>query len=146
MSERTVRERDIALFFLGWRGFTDTADAVLGESGLGRVHHRVLYLICRRPGIGVGQLAGVLGISRQALHRPLADLERGGLVRRDTAPHSARERVLTATAKGRALERSATRPQLDQLEAAFAAAGPESAQGWRDVMAALAPLLPEETG
>ncbi|MFB9902360.1 MarR family winged helix-turn-helix transcriptional regulator [Allokutzneria oryzae] len=135
-----AEEHDIALFFLGWRGFADAADAVLAESGLNRVHHRVLHLICHRPGVGVGELASVLGISRQALHRPLADLERRELVRRRTASHSARERVLTATTSGKALERAATRPQLRRLEDVVSTVGPEALAGWRQVMAALSPL------
>jgi len=131
-------ERDVALFFAGWRGFVDRADAVLAVHDLGRVHHRVLYVVTRRPGIGVGELARGLGISRQALHRPLSELRRRGLVHAVAAAHSARERTLTATAAGEALEREATGPQLAHLEQVFAEAGPEAVRGWRQVMRGLA--------
>jgi DNA-binding MarR family transcriptional regulator len=127
-------ERDVALFFAGWRDFVGGADSVLAAHGLGRVHHRVLYIVTRRPGIGVGELARGLDISRQALHRPLSELIRRDLVRSVVAEHSARERTLTATPSGEALERDATGPQLAHMEGVFAAAGPEATQGWREVM------------
>ncbi|WP_214414276.1 MarR family winged helix-turn-helix transcriptional regulator [Sphaerisporangium fuscum] len=131
-------ERDIALFFLGWRSFVDDADTVLAEHGLGRVHHRVLYVVARRPGIGVAELSGALGISRQALHRPLSELQRRDLVTSEVAAHSARERALSLTPAGQALEEAATGPQLAHLGKVFAAAGPEAVQGWRAVMRSLA--------
>ena len=83
-------ERDVALFFLGWRSFVDDADTVLAEHGLGRMHHRVLYVVARSPGISVGELAGALGISRQALHRREAVYER---LRRATDRAAARRRA-----------------------------------------------------
>jgi DNA-binding MarR family transcriptional regulator len=131
-------ERDIALFFMGWRSFVDGADAVLAEHGLGRLHHRVLYAVVRTPGIGVGELAAALGISRQALHRPLSDLRERDLIAAEVSTRSKRERELTATAEGRELERTATGPQLAHLEAVFEAAGPAAAEGWRRVMRGLA--------
>jgi DNA-binding MarR family transcriptional regulator len=131
-------ERDIGLFFMGWRSFVDGADAVLGEHGLGRLHHRVLYAVVRTPGIGVGELAAALGISRQALHRPLSDLRGRDLITAEVAEHSRRERELSATAAGRDLERAATGPQLEHLEKVFEAAGPVAAEGWRQVMRGLA--------
>ncbi|MET8007449.1 MarR family winged helix-turn-helix transcriptional regulator [Nonomuraea glycinis] len=131
-------ERDVALFFLGWRSFVDDADTVLAEHGLGRMHHRVFYVVARSPGISVGELAGALGISRQALHRPLSDLRRRDLVTGDISARSGRERSLSATAEGQALERAATGPQLAHLSAVFDAAGPAAVEGWRRIMRDLA--------
>ncbi|GLH96416.1 MarR family transcriptional regulator [Phytohabitans aurantiacus] len=138
MVDMSISERDIALFFLGWRGFVDTADAVLAEHGLGRVDHRVLYVVVRQPGITVSELAGALGISRQALHRPLSGLLRRGYVTRSASARSGRERALSATAAGAAVERAATGPQLAQLEHVVAAAGDAALAGWRAVMRGLA--------
>ncbi|MGW0807895.1 MarR family winged helix-turn-helix transcriptional regulator [Nonomuraea sp. NPDC002799] len=134
----SVDEHDVALFFLGWRSFVDDADAVLAEHGLGRVHHRVLYVVARSAGISVGELAAALGISRQALHRPLSDLRRRNLVTGDISARSGRERSLSATAEGQALERAATGPQLAHLSAVFGAAGPAATEGWRQIMRGLA--------
>ncbi|TMR88689.1 MarR family winged helix-turn-helix transcriptional regulator [Nonomuraea basaltis] len=131
-------ERDVALFFLGWRSFVDDADTVLAEHGLGRMHHRVLYVVARSPGISVGELASALSISRQALHRPLSDLRRRDLVAGDVPARSGRERSLSATPEGQALERAATGPQLAHLSAVFDAAGPAAVEGWRRIMRGLA--------
>jgi DNA-binding MarR family transcriptional regulator len=131
-------ERDIALFFMGWRSFVDDADSVLAGQGLGRVHHRVLYVVVRSAGIGVGELAATLGVSRQALHRPLSELRARGLIEAAVPAHSGRERTLSATTAGRELERDATGPQLAHLAEVFAAAGPAAAEGWRQVMRRLA--------
>jgi DNA-binding MarR family transcriptional regulator len=138
MVDMLTDERDIALFFLGWRSFVDDADTVLAEHGLGRMHHRVLYVVARSPGISVGELAGALGISRQALHRPLSDLRRRDLITGDVSARSGRERALSATTAGQALERAATGPQLAHLSAVFDAAGPAAVEGWRRVMRGLA--------
>lgn len=131
-------ERDIALFFMGWRSFVEGADMVLAGQGLGRVHHRVLYVVVRSAGIGVGELAGALGISRQALHRPLSDLRARELITAAVPAHSKRERELSATTAGQELERAATGPQLAHLAEVFEAAGPAAAEGWRQVMRGLA--------
>lgn len=137
MVDMFASERDIALFFMGWQSFVADADAVLDEHGLGRLHHRVLYAVVRTPGIGVGELAAALGISRQALHRPLTDLRGRDLIAVEVSERSKRERELSATAAGRELERAATGPQLAHLEAVFEAAGPAAAEGWRLVMRGL---------
>ncbi|MEU5783348.1 MarR family winged helix-turn-helix transcriptional regulator [Micromonospora lupini] len=134
----SIDERDIALFFLGWRGFVDTADTVLAEYELGRVDHRILYVVVRQPGITVSQLAGALGISRQALHRPLSGLLRRSYVTRSASPRSGRERALSATTAGKSVERAATSLQLTQLEQVVATAGPVALAGWRAVMRGLA--------
>ncbi|MFR9780466.1 MarR family winged helix-turn-helix transcriptional regulator [Micromonospora sp. MS34] len=134
----SIGERDIALFFLGWRGFVDTADTVLAEHELGRVDHRILYVVVRQPGITVSELAGALGISRQALHRPLSGLLRRGYVTRSASARSRRERALSATAAGASVEHAATGPQLTQLEQVVAIAGPAALAGWRAVMRCLA--------
>ncbi|WP_431935736.1 MarR family winged helix-turn-helix transcriptional regulator [Micromonospora sp. RP3T] len=134
----SIGERDIALFFLGWRGFVDTADAVLADHELGRVDHRILYVVVRQPGITISELAGALGISRQALHRPLSGLLRRGYVTRSASARSGRERALSATEAGGVVEHAATGPQLAQLEQVVAVTGPAALAGWRTVMRRLA--------
>ena len=133
-----ANEHDIALFFMGWRSFVDDADAVLAEQGLGRLHHRVLYVVVRSPGIGVGELAAALGISRQALHRPLSDLRGRDLITAAVSERSKRERKLSVTAAGQALEQAATGPQIAHLAEVFESVGSEATEGWRKVMRGLA--------
>lgn len=128
----------LALFFFAWRGFAAEPDAILEREGLGRVHHRVLYTVVRVPGIRVGELAATLGVSRQAIHRPLAELQKRRLVVSEVAKESARERALSVTERGARLEARASGAQREQLERIFAAVGRPSAEGWVRVMNALA--------
>ena len=131
-------DRLLALFFLAWRGFAAEADQVLAKAGLSRMHHRVLYTVVRTPELPVGELAAGLGISRQALHRPLADLRERGLVTSLVSTENGRERSLTITAKGRRVEQQASEAQLRLLTGIFEKLGPESKAGWVKVMVALA--------
>jgi DNA-binding MarR family transcriptional regulator len=47
---------------------------------LSRVHHRILYVLARADGISVGGLLGTLGVTKQALHRPMKYLQENGYV------------------------------------------------------------------
>jgi DNA-binding MarR family transcriptional regulator len=143
MSE-TELDKMIALFFLSWRAFAAQADLVLEKKKLARMHHRVLFLVVRMPGIRVGDLADALGVSRQALHRPLGDLQRQKLVQNRASPTSKRERALFPTAAGTKIEAEASGVQRAQLRAMFKAVGVDASKGWVDAMQALAaPVLAE---
>ena len=85
-----LREEELRLaqdlLFFGYRDFTAGADEILAELGMGRAHHRVLHFVGRRPGITVGDLLGILGITKQSLARVLTPLMRGGLCRPGDRP------------------------------------------------------------
>ena len=61
------------LLFFAYRDFTGAADVILEELGLGRAHHRAMHFIGRSPGITVGDLLGLLRITKQSLARVLTD-------------------------------------------------------------------------
>ena len=61
----------LELMYYGWRGMTLAADQYLATLGLSRPHHRILYVVARQPDISIGALIEVLGISKQAVNRPL---------------------------------------------------------------------------
>ena len=63
------------LLFFAYRDFTNVADEVLEELGLGRAHHRALHFIGRNPGITVSGLLAILRITKQS---PGAGAERAG--------------------------------------------------------------------
>ena len=54
------------LLFFAYRDFTNVADKVLEELGLGRAHHRALHFIGRNPGITVSGLLAILRITKQS--------------------------------------------------------------------------------
>ena len=101
---------------------------------MGRSHHRILYFVGRNPGVSVNNLFGILGVSKQALNAPLRQLIELELIGVAVAGHDRRVKELSLTVEGALLEARLTGIQLDQLAAAFAAAGPEATRGWHAVM------------
>ncbi len=128
----------IEQFYFGYRAFTMPPDRILGQRGLGRVHHRILYFVGRNPHISVNALLGLLSVSKQALNAPLRQLVEMQLVAMDTAEHDRRVRQLSLTANGSKLEAQLTGTQMKQLQAIFEKAGPEAEAGWHRVMDCLA--------
>lgn len=126
-----------ALYF-AYRGFTDRPDRILERRGLGRVHHRILYFIGRRPDVSVQGLLDLLAVSKQALNAPLRQLVGMGLVSALPSDRDRRVKNLRLTAEGHKLEGELTAAQMTRLQAALDRAGPAHELGWRTVMAELA--------
>jgi DNA-binding MarR family transcriptional regulator len=131
-------DRDIRLaqdlMFFAYRDFTNVADMVLEELGLGRAHHRALHFIGRSPGIAVSDLLSILRITKQALARVLATLIEQDYVAPAAGSTDRRQRLLSLTCKGRGLERRLFTQQKTRLEAAYRAAGPGAVEGYKTVM------------
>ncbi|MDP3174547.1 MAG: MarR family transcriptional regulator, partial [Phenylobacterium sp.] len=85
-----------------WAG----VDAVLeaDPSGLGRSHWRAAFLLRRRPGLGVQELAHLTSLSKQAASRILVDLAAHGFVEKAAGELDGRRRSATLTAAGAAFE------------------------------------------
>jgi len=128
----------IELVFYVHRELVGEPDRLLARRGLGRVHHRILYCISRASGITVGGVCKALGVTKQALHQPLATLIREKLVARSTDEQNRRIRRLDLTAAGIALEQRLAAVQRDRFNVAFRATGAAAVSSWRDVMRALA--------
>lgn len=128
----------IELIYFAYRGFTDLPDRMLERRGLGRVHHRILYFLGRRPGVSVKGLLDLLQVSKQALNAPLRQLMGMGLVEAVAADDDRRIKKLELTAEGHRLEAELTEIQMRHLQAAFDHTGAADESGWRTVMTALA--------
>jgi DNA-binding MarR family transcriptional regulator len=124
----------IEQFYFAYRGFTDRPDRILEKRGLGRVHHRILYFIGRRPDVSVRGLLDLLAVSKQALNAPLRQLMEMGLVGAEAGVQDRRVKNLRLTPSGRKLEAELTEAQTRHLRAAFDRAGPEAERGWRTAM------------
>jgi len=131
-------DEPLLLLHFAFRAITQGPDARLESHGLGRVHHRVLFFVGRDPGLRVADLQAVLGVSKQALNRPLRELVEAKLVESKPAADDARERLLQLTAAGRALESALSGEQRKLFQAAFQRAGAAAVAGWQRVMAELA--------
>ncbi len=127
----------IELMFFAYRDFTNEADAMLAECGLGRAHHRVIYFVGRHPGITVSELLGILTITKQSLSRVLSHLVRDGYVHHKQGAEDKRQRLLSLTDKGCTLENEVTLIQRKRFAGAYKAAGTEAVTGFLAVMEAL---------
>lgn len=128
----------LELFFFSYREFTAYPDEVLAARGLGRVHHRILYFVGRNPDVTVGDLLGILGVSKQALNAPLRRLMAEGLVVNAVGESDRRARHLRLSDAGAALERELSGSQRERMAAIFSAEGPEREAAWRAIMSAVA--------
>src|ERR1700684_1782842 len=125
------------LLFFAYRGFTNVADQVLEELGLGRAHHRALHFIGRNPGITVSGLLAILRITKQSLARVLNALVDNGYVSQAPGYEDRRLRLLTLTEQGKALEQRLFQAQRERLSQAYRASGPQAVQGFRTLMRAM---------
>jgi DNA-binding MarR family transcriptional regulator len=136
-----LREDELRLaqdmMFFAYRDLTEASDAMLGELGYGRAHHRCLHWIARRPGLTVGELLGILGITKQSLTRVLGPLIREGYVAQVPGAQDRRQRLLTLTEKGATLERRLFEAQRERLIAAYREAGGPAVEGFKRVLRGL---------
>jgi DNA-binding MarR family transcriptional regulator len=124
----------LELLHFGFRGIVLGPDNLLARRKLGRVHHRILYMVRRNHGLSIGELVAVLGVTKQALHRPLGDLARAGMLTAEPDPADRRTRRLTLTAKGRSFEHELSQRQRAAFARAFAAVGNDGAKAWARIM------------
>ncbi|MGI4951534.1 MAG: MarR family winged helix-turn-helix transcriptional regulator [Janthinobacterium lividum] len=133
LREEQMRHAQDLLFF-AYRDFTAAADAILEELGLGRAHHRAIHFIGRQPGMTVGDLLAILRITKQSLARVLTTLIEQKLVAQAPGRSDRRQRLLTLTEDGRALERRLFEQQRERLAVAYREAGGPAVDGFRRVM------------
>ena len=133
LREEELRQ-GIELLFYAYRDFTEVADQMLAQYNFGRAHHRVIYFVSRNPGITVSDLLAILKITKQSLSRVLGQLVREGFIEQKTGLQDRRQRLLTLTEKGEALERELTKQQRALIAEAYREAGAESVEGFRKVM------------
>lgn len=125
-----------AMFF-AYRGFTADPDRILSRHGYGRAHHRAIHFIGRSPGTTVSNLLAILGVTKQSLSRVLRELVAKGLVESRVGTSDKRERHLSLTEAGAALERELSGVQRARMREAYRAAGPEAVAGFRAVLEAM---------
>ncbi|MEM8822548.1 MAG: MarR family transcriptional regulator [Pseudomonadota bacterium] len=126
--------RAIEAMFFAYRGFTADPDRILATRGYGRAHHRAIHFIHRSPGTTVNNLLAILGVTKQSLNRVLRTLIEDGLVQSRVGTQDRRERHLTLTEDGEALEAELSTAQRARMRAAFREAGPGAVAGFRTVL------------
>jgi DNA-binding MarR family transcriptional regulator len=136
LTDENLRKGIEAMFF-AYRGFTSDPDRILDGMDYGRAHHRAVHFINRSPGLSVGALLDILGVTKQSLNRVLRSLFDDGLVEARVGKTDRRERRLFLTEKGAALERNLSDAQRARMRAAYRAAGPAAVAGFRTVLEAM---------
>jgi len=134
--EEAIRQA-IELLFFAYRDFTAEPDAILEQFGFGRAHHRVVHFVGRNPQMTVGELLGILRITKQSLNRVLGQLLRRGFIIQHRGAQDRRQRLLELTESGRELERRLSEPQRARVAAAYRKAGGPAAEGFRKVLLAI---------
>ena len=133
--------RGMELLYFGNSHLTRAIDRGLALQGLGRAHHRALYFIARKPDMTVSDLLSLLAITKQSLGRVLNELADRGLVETRAGERDRRQRLLSLTAEGAALEASLFAALSERLSAAYASAGQAAVSGF---WAVLEGLMPDE--
>jgi DNA-binding MarR family transcriptional regulator len=133
LREEEVRQ-GIELLFFAYRDFTAEPDAILAQYGFGRAHHRVVHFVGRHPHITVGELLGILRITKQSLNRVLGQLVRQGFIIQHRGAQDRRQRLLELTDSGRELERRMSELQRARVAGAYRKAGAQAVEGFRKVL------------
>ena len=106
--------------------------------GLGRSHWRAAFLLKRRPGIGVQELAHLTSLSKQAASKVLADLETRGLAAKTPGDLDSRRRAATLTEKGLAFEGAISERLRALVARSYRVGGLDGVAGARRILSALA--------
>lgn len=116
----------VELLFFAYRDFTGEPDAILGDLGFGRAHHRVLHFVNRNPGLRVADLLEILRITKQSLSRVLKHLVDDGYVAQERPESDRRERRLHLTVKGAELADRLLAMQTQRISEALGDMSPET--------------------
>lgn len=120
-----------------WEGVDAALEAQTGL-GLGRSHWRAAFLLKRRPGVGVQELAHLTSLSKQAASRILVDLEAKGLVEKVAGDLDGRRRAATLTPAGQAFEESVSERLRALIARSYRMGGLDGVAGARRILSALA--------
>jgi DNA-binding MarR family transcriptional regulator len=135
-------DRGLDLLLIVEREMAARTAVALSRHALSPADFRSLYLIGRRPGVTLAELARLSGISKQALSRQLQKLIETGHLLREAVPGDRRKQRLRLTESAQRSIEEVTAQQRRQLRAAFKRAGAEAVEGFGRVLAELA----DETG
>ena len=129
----------LELFLLAQAAMAGVADAALemADPPLGRGAWRAAFLLKRRPGLSVRDLAALTGLTKQGASKALRELEAAGLVEKALV-EDGRRRPAHLTAAGRSFEARVSERMRAALVRAYRTAGMEHAGGARRVWGALA--------
>jgi DNA-binding MarR family transcriptional regulator len=127
----------LSLFLFVHLALASDADRDLAGAGLGRTHHRILFLVDCQPGITVGEIVTQLRVTQQAIQGPLRELISAGLVRQDSSEKDRRMRHLSTTPRGRQRLAATSKMQYRRISEALGAAHSQRRRAFLAVMRAM---------
>jgi DNA-binding MarR family transcriptional regulator len=130
----------LELFVLAEAALATAAEAALeGEAkAMGRGHWRAAFLLKRRPGLGVQELARLTSLSKQGASKVLRDLETAGYVEKSPGATDARRRPARLTAEGAAFEARVSERLRHVLARAYRTGGLDAVAGAHRILTAVA--------
>jgi DNA-binding MarR family transcriptional regulator len=127
----------LELLFFASRDLDAEADQIAADAGLAPAHRQILLFVGREPQITVGGLIAILHMTKQTVSRLVQDLVRLGLVQQRPGATDRRQRTLSLSEAGRALERKLWEHQRQRIARSWRGAGPEAVDGFRKVLMGL---------
>jgi DNA-binding MarR family transcriptional regulator len=126
------------------RALVDGVSAGIRARGFGDVRpaHGFAFARLAAAGATINELAGHLGVTRQAAAQLVDELEANGYVERSPHPRDARARLVTLTSKGWACTRAAEAAIADTIRSWAEALGDNRLLALRDDLASIAPRGP----
>jgi len=134
LSREQALNEALALMHFGFRKMIEEPDRLLLRRGFGRVHHRLLFFVARRPGLSVGELLAILDVTKQSVHRPMQDLVAARMMRAEVDPRNRRVKRLHLTPLGHDYEDKLSGIQRRLFARVFRERGAAVESGWRAVM------------
>ena len=130
----------LELFVLAEAALAMAAEGALENepARLGRGHWRAAFLLKRRPGLGVQELARLTGLSKQGASRVLRDLEIAGYIEKSAGADDARRRPAALTIEGAAFEERVSERLRHLLTRAYRTGGLDAVAGAQRILAAVA--------
>lgn len=125
-------------FLLAEAALWRAVDGHMDGAKLGRGHFRAAFLLKRRPGLGVQELARLTGLSKQSASKILLDLTQAGYAEAQAGELDARRRPTRLTQAGEAFEAGVSSTLRALLASAYREGGIDAAPGARRILAALA--------
>ncbi len=136
LREEELRQ-GMELLYCADRDLAGLVDPQLAEMNLDQVHLRILQLVGRAPQITVTSLSGQIRVTKQSLGRALEPLIASGLVLQRVGSRDRRQRLLSLTEAGDALERRLSQRLMTRLAKAYREAGSQAVEGFRRVLIGL---------
>jgi len=108
-----------------------------GPKKYGHPHYRILYFVCREPGITGAALGRTMNVTNQALSRAISASISDGMIRQELDDADRRVKYLFATDKGLALMKQTSEPLVRKLRSVVNAVGTNDVAAWFRVCIAL---------